>query len=203
MNRAITLAAITVALGLAGSPPDAAALDAEEKAAVCTGCHGPSGHSAVPDNPILAAQHQDYLLAALKAYISGERDNGIMKTMAGRLSEEDLADITAYFSAQPPHQSKAVATGDAASGKAKAAPCAACHGADGNSVNPMFPSLTGQHAVYLSKAVRAYRSGARSSNMMPLAMIESLSDADIDDIAAYFSAQSAQPSSSDTQKDKQ
>jgi cytochrome c553 len=193
MKSKPVFATMAVVLGLAGLIPIAMALDAEDKVAVCAGCHGPRGHSVVPDNPILAAQYADYLSIALKAYISGERDNRIMKTMAGRLSAEDMADIVAYYAAQPPNKSQAEAAGDAAAGKSKTAVCAGCHGPGGHGVTPMFPRLAGQHATYLAKALKAYQSGARSSSIMLTQMTAALSDQDIADIAAYYASQPPLP----------
>lgn len=84
-----------------------------------------------------------------------------------------------------------VMAGDAAAGKAKAGVCAACHNADGNSTVPMYPRLAGQHAMYLENALKAYRDGQRNGGnaaiMAPMA--KPLSDADIGDLAAYFSQQ--------------
>lgn len=72
-------------------------------------------------------------------------------------------------------------------GRAKSAPCAACHGADGRGIAPNFPVLAGQYADYLAKSLRQYRSGERSNALMaPLAA--GLSDADIADLAAYYAA---------------
>ncbi len=82
----------------------------------------------------------------------------------------------------------AFAGGDAAAGKAKAAVCAGCHGADGNSVNPMWPKLAGQHATYLVKTIKDYKLGKRKDPMMG-PMSAPLSDADINNLAAYFSSQ--------------
>ena len=191
MKSTPSLRALVAAVGLAGLIPIAMAMDAAEKAAVCAGCHGPNGRSAVPDNPILAAQYADYLSNALQAYISGERDNGIMKTMAERLSIEDRQDITAYYAAQPPYQSQAQAAGDAARGAGMVVVCSGCHGPTGLSPNSAFPRLAGQHAVYLSKALKGYRSGARSGSAMLSTMTETLSDQDIEDISAYYAAQPA------------
>lgn len=189
MKRRLITIAIAASLWMATPTAIATASEDAQKAAVCAGCHGDEGRSLVPDNPILAGQHADYLGTALRAYISGERDNGIMKTMAERLSTEDMESIIAYYAAQPPYQSQALATGDAARGEAKTAVCVACHGANGRSSSTMFPNLAGQHAVYLSKALRAYRSGERSSNIMLATITQSLSDQDIEDIAAYYSRQ--------------
>jgi cytochrome c553 len=81
--------------------------------------------------------------------------------------------------------------GKAASGATKAAVCAACHGPNGNSVNPEWPRLAGQSAVYIAEQLRLFRSGVRNNPVMkPLAA--TLSDADIDDLAVYFEAQTPQ-----------
>ncbi len=77
--------------------------------------------------------------------------------------------------------------GDAVAGKGKAALCAACHGADGISPSPDIPNLAGQKEVYLAKAIRDYKSGARKNPMMAT-VIGMIADDDIADIAAYFSS---------------
>ena len=78
--------------------------------------------------------------------------------------------------------------GKADAGATKTAVCAACHGPNGNSVNPEWPRLAGQSAVYLAEQLRLFRSGARNNPVMkPLAA--SLTDQDIDDIAVYYEAQ--------------
>lgn len=84
--------------------------------------------------------------------------------------------------------SAVVAAGDPAAGKSKSTTCAACHGADGNSVIPIYPRLAGQHADYLVKVLRDYKSGARSDPIMQ-GMAAALSEQDILDLAAYFSSQ--------------
>jgi len=81
--------------------------------------------------------------------------------------------------------------GDAEAGKAKSATCAACHGADGNSMAPTFPKIAGQGERYLIKQIKDIRDGNRTSgqvaSMMPF--VTALSDDDIADLAAYFNAQ--------------
>lgn len=88
---------------------------------------------------------------------------------------------------------QSMAAGDAAAGKAKSAMCAACHMADGNSVSPIYPKLAGQHAPYLESAIKAYRDGKRQGGnaAMMTPMAKALSDADIANLAAYFSQQKA------------
>ena len=81
----------------------------------------------------------------------------------------------------------AQAAGDAAAGKAKAAACAGCHGANGHSSNPMWPNLAGQHAAYLVKQLKAFRDGSRKDPTMN-SMAKPLSDADIENLAAYYNS---------------
>ncbi len=76
--------------------------------------------------------------------------------------------------------------GDAAAGKAKAATCAGCHGAAGVSANPLWPNLAGQKEAYMVKQLTAFREGTRADPMLS-PMAKPLSDADIDNLAAYFS----------------
>jgi cytochrome c553 len=84
--------------------------------------------------------------------------------------------------------STAMADGNAEAGQAKSTPCIACHGADGNSPNPQWPNLAGQHAQYIVKQLQAFKSGARKDPLMS-PMAAGLSDTDIADLAAYFSTQ--------------
>ena len=80
------------------------------------------------------------------------------------------------------------AAGDAQAGKAKAVICSACHGIDGNSTNPLWPKLAGQHEAYLAKQIRAFKSGERTDQTMaPMMMM--VKEEDIDDIAAYYASQ--------------
>ena len=77
--------------------------------------------------------------------------------------------------------------GDAAAGKAKSAVCAACHGPDGKSMNPMWPHLAGQQEVYLAKQMKDFRDGKRQDpTMAPMAA--GLSDEDIANLAAYYAS---------------
>lgn len=81
----------------------------------------------------------------------------------------------------------AFAKGDAAKGKTKAAVCAACHGANGISAAPMWPNLKGQKEAYLVKQLKDFKAGKRKDPSMD-PMVKPLSDADIEDLAAYFSS---------------
>ena len=82
----------------------------------------------------------------------------------------------------------ASAAGDAEAGKTKAAACAACHGPDGNAtIDPQYPRLAGQYRDYIAKALHEYKSGDRKNPIMA-GFAGTLSDADIEDVAAYFSS---------------
>lgn len=79
----------------------------------------------------------------------------------------------------------AMAGGDAAAGKAKAASCAGCHGAKGISAMPLYPNLAGQKEAYLVKQLKAFKDKSRKDPTMN-AMVAPLSDADMANIAAYY-----------------
>src|SRR5699024_7613580 len=82
--------------------------------------------------------------------------------------------------------------GDAQAGQQKAASCAACHGADGNSASPQFPKLAGQSAAYLVHELKDFKSGKRQSAIMQ-GMAASLSEQDMKDVAAWYSSQTIKP----------
>ena len=81
----------------------------------------------------------------------------------------------------------ASANGDAQAGKTKAVTCQACHGPDGNSIDPQYPRLAGQYADYIARALHEYKSDDRKNPIMK-GFASTLSDADIDDLAAYYSS---------------
>ncbi len=89
-----------------------------------------------------------------------------------------------------------VMAGDAELGKAKSAMCAACHGADGNSVNPVWPSLAGQHASFIARQLSLFKSGERKGTVMP-GMVAGLSAEDMDDLGSYFASQKPKIGSTD------
>lgn len=152
----------------------AAADDGKTKAMPCTACHGIDGNSTLnPEWPNLAGQHVGYMVAQLQAFKSGARKNPNMNGMAATLSDQDMQDIAAYFSAQ----SVKIGSVDAAASSAGAAlyrggnkesgvpACMACHGPNGAG-NPgaNYPALRGQHAKYTQLQLEAYKSGARSTD---------------------------------------
>ena len=91
------------------------------------------------------------------------------------------------------------AEGSAEAGQTKSTTCVACHGVDGNSVNPEWPSIAGQHSPYIVKQLKAFKSGARQNPLMS-PMAAGLSDADMEDLAAYYSTQTANGLEADASK---
>ncbi|WP_455234609.1 c-type cytochrome [Thiogranum longum] len=91
----------------------------------------------------------------------------------------------------------AAMAGDAAAGKAKSATCAGCHGADGNSANPEWPKLAGQHAAYLEKQLKDFKEGETRSNAMMAPMVATLNEQDMADLAAFYASQTIQAGAAD------
>lgn len=154
----------------------------------CMGCHGIAGYrNAYPNYrvPKLGGQHAEYLFIALQGYKNKTRAHPTMSAQAGSLTDQDMRDIAAFLAGQGPAE-----TGPAvkAPGQDKIATCVACHGQQGISAAPNWPNLAGQHRDYIEQALREYRSGERKDPVMG-AQAVNLSDADIEVLAAYFSAQ--------------
>jgi cytochrome c553 len=161
-------------------------------AAACAGCHGDAGISKTPGMPSLVGLDPRYLVAAMKAYKSGQRKNDTMKSMLSALSDGDLSNIALYYALQKPARAQTPAAGDPSAGKAAAAACAGCHGDKGSSANPEIPSLAGQEGQYLAAALRAYKEGARGDETMK-ALAASLDEAATKNLAAFYASQQPQP----------
>lgn len=99
-----------------------------------------------------------------------------------------LAIVTIGFALTAGTTSTTAIAGDAAAGKQKAESCVSCHGRGGKSTNPNNPNLAGQKKNYLVKAIKAYRDKTRTDVMMN-SLTAGLSDADIDNLAEYYSSQ--------------
>ena len=106
MNR-LTLSInvlVTIIVASIGSHAHAAGGDYRrglEKSQVCQSCHGRTGNESLqPSYPKLAGQHEDYLVHALESYRNGSRQNAVMAGFAGNLSDQDIADLAAWYSRQ-------------------------------------------------------------------------------------------------------
>lgn len=167
------------------------------KSAICASCHGTDGNSVVPSFPKLAGQQPGYNTKQLQDFKSDERSDATMKGMVAALSEQDMLDLDAYYASIAPTtgQLNTEQQEDALKGEAifragvaefSVSPCMACHGPDGQGVQPMFPRLAGQHATYIEKQLLDFKSGARKDTMMsPIAF--PLSSEQIKQLALYIS----------------
>jgi len=153
----------------------------------CHGCHGIENYKNAYPNysvPKLGGQHAAYLIAALNEYDAKARWHPTMRGMAATLTDQDKADIAAFFQGEPVVSSgNTVGTPPAA-----VQTCAACHGTDGVGILPEYPTIAGQHADYIRQALKDYRSGKRQNAIMN-GFASQLSDADIKAVAAHFASQ--------------
>ena len=155
----------------------------------CLGCHGiPNYKNAYPNYsvPKLRGQHAEYLLLALQAYQNGERSHATMHANTAGWTEQQLADMAAFL-AGPPLQ-PAAAPKPVGKAPEAAQTCVACHGTDGVGITPQYPTLSGQHADYLERALTDYKKGGRKNAIMAGCAAQ-LSAADIKALAASYAAQ--------------
>lgn len=157
----------------------------------CVGCHGLDGKGATDDIPNLAAQVQDYLVAAIYAYKNGKREHAALKDMASKLDDADTLNIAAYYASLPPLTAEQKPMQDIAEkGKATAAVCAGCHGEEGNSKTAGIPNLAGQQPVYFISAIKDYLDGKREMGPKEKqGMLAALNQVDIEAMALYFASQ--------------
>jgi cytochrome c553 len=184
-NIALYYALLKPARSKNPAPGDQAA--GKTAAAACAGCHGDQGVSGNPVNPSLAGQDAQYLGAALRAYKDGSRVEETMKGPAASLDDPVIRNLAAYYAAQQPRPPKVRKPLTAAEWAQR---CDRCHGVNGNSTDIRSPALAAQRVEYLEKVLHAYRTGARKSSPMA-AMSDVLSEADVENLAAYYARQKA------------
>jgi len=170
-----------------------------DKSQLCQGCHGEFGNSTEPLVPKLAGQYGKYIAKELRNYQAGVRTHQIMNAMAGTISDDDLADIAAYFASQPKMKGdggvgselgkKLFTRGDI---NRKMIACINCHGVNGKGLTPntsMFPVLGGQQKEYLRKQLHNFQDVDRtnSPNGIMNKITSKLTDAEIDALAEYLS----------------
>jgi len=169
------------------------------KAENCVACHGVNGNSTNPAWPKLAGQSAAYISKQLADFKAGKkRMEPLMVAQVSNLSQQDMDDIGAYFAKQAGTQGatdeKLAAAGAklyrGGNKKKGIAACIACHGPTGAG-NPAakFPMLSGQHAAYVEKSMKDFRSGVRTNDMnkMMQNIAEKMSDKDIKAVASYIS----------------
>jgi len=166
----------------------------KELAQTCAGCHGvPGSFNAVPAYhvPKLGGQNADYIEVALQGYRRGTRGHETMQAQASSLSDQDIADVAAYF-AEWAGEAETGRSGASAAqveaGRTKASTCVACHGPEGVAAAPQWPNLAGQHESYLAVALEQYKDGSRVDLVMNPLMLP-LDQTAIEELAAFFAAQ--------------
>lgn len=190
------------------------------KAVTCETCHGaaakhPSAKPAAPPAPadthlhsVIAAGRQEQVKLAIPAN-SVKLCTLCHEKMPGRPAAQRQIEVSRHAGAQQcivchnPHSPKLAAAGapkaakpgDAAAGRKKAAACASCHGAEGISANPAWPSLAGQQRGYLVSALQAYKAGTRRDPLMAAAA-KGLSEADVSELAAFYASLSCKSAGS-------
>jgi cytochrome c553 len=185
-------AAIVIIVAVIFTTPASAEGNAEQGRQLgftCLGCHGIEGQrNAYPSFrvPRLGGQGRDYIENALRAYRAGTRPHPTMHAQASSLSDDDIANLLAWF--ETSGTASDVATAEQVKAVEAAQVCVSCHGADSQGVVPQPPVLAGQHSDYLVHALNQYKSGERSGNVM-VAFAAALSDADIALIADYYASQ--------------
>ncbi|MFZ5602602.1 MAG: c-type cytochrome [Pseudomonadota bacterium] len=193
------------AVNLAQAAGDATA--GQAKAAVCGACHGADGNSMVPNFPKLAGQGERYLVKQLQDIKSGARQVPEMAGITPGLSDQDMADLAAFYAGQKVKVGAAdpalVELGQklyrGGSAEAGVTACAACHGANGLGMPEAgFPALSGQHSTYIETQLKAFRAagredaeGKRRTNDGETKMMQAtaarLSDNDIKALSSYLS----------------
>jgi cytochrome c553 len=160
----------------------------------CSGCHGIEGAvNAYPTYhvPKLGGQNPDYIEIALQGYRDGSRSHQTMHAQAMQLSDQDIADLSAYFAgieAEAESGVSSASSADIAAGQEKSITCQACHGAAGIAQSEQWPNLAGQHASYLLEAMLQYQGGERTApSMAPL--VSQLDEQTLAQIAAFYASQ--------------
>jgi cytochrome c553 len=174
---------------------------AEQKIAMCIGCHGIKGYQAsfpeVYKVPMISGQNAKYIVAALNAYKKGERKHPTMRGIAESLSDQDMADVAAYYE-QHGKTDAAVPAPAAADAKVAAllqkGACVSCHGDNfSKPVDPSYPKIAGQYKDYLFVALKSYKTENQStwgrSNGVMGGIAKQFSNAELKALANYIGSQ--------------
>lgn len=174
---------------------------AEAKIAMCIGCHGIQGYqTSFPEVyrvPKISGQNAKYIAAALTAYKKGERKHPTMRGIADSLSEQDIADMAAYYE-QHGKTEAVTAAPTAANEKVTAllqkGACVSCHGANFTQpLDPSYPKIAGQHKDYLFVALKSYKVENQStwgrSNGIMGGIAKQYSNAELKALADYVASQ--------------
>jgi len=173
----------------------------EKKIAMCIGCHGIHGYQAsfpeIYRVPMISGQNAKFITSALNAYKKGERKHPSMRAIAESLSDQDIADVSAYY--EDHGAGAAAAPAKAPSPSAKVAEllnkggCVACHGDNFNKpIDPSYPKVGGQPADYLFVALKSYKTEGNATwgraNGIMGGIAKQFSNAELKELAGYVSS---------------
>lgn len=200
MRKRLQISLLLVAALAAHAAQAQDAKAGEKKVAMCIGCHGIPGYQAsfpeVYKVPMIAGQNAKYLGAALTAYAKGERKHPTMDGIAKSLSEQDIADVAAFYE----QQARVAPVPDAVPPAPAAVAellnkggCVSCHGVNfSKPIDPAYPKLAGQHADYLTAALKAYKTEGNAvigrSNAIMAGQVQQFSTAELKSIANYIAS---------------
>lgn len=192
--------------GAAGTTLSAPAVDAAQLARgrklaqSCAACHGIDGNATAPQFPKLAGQTASYLERELERFRApgpgarAPRVSPVMNPIAQSLSAQERSDLAAYFASQAIKPALAPSAAELPLGAQiwrggiadRTVPaCAACHGADGHGIPPLYPSLAGQWSQYLMSQLHAFRDGSRDDHGPMHDIASRMTDAQIRDVADF------------------
>ena len=167
--------------------------------AQCIGCHGIPGYqSSFPEVhkvPMISGQNAAYIVASLNAYKKGERKHGTMRAVAASLSEQEIADLAAYYSTHgastPAPETAAVQPSPEVAALLAKGACVSCHGANfSKPIDGSYPKIAGQHADYLYVALKSYKIEGNPrvgrGNAIMVGQVKQFSNAELKAMAKYI-----------------
>jgi cytochrome c553 len=173
----LVIGGVFLAAGVLAQDADAG----RQVAGLCRTCHGLDGYAKIPIAPHIGGEPAAYLERQLRAFKSGERVNEMMSIVAAGLSDQQIADVAAWYAS---HTATATLTADPADAPEA---CVACHGADGIAVVEDVPNLAGETNIYIDTQLKAFRLGKRVHPVMS-AIAADMTDQDIRAVADWFAA---------------
>jgi cytochrome c553 len=202
MKRALLLitTVLFASMSVAQDAKPGSAAAGEKQAAMCIGCHGIKGYQAsfpeIHKVPMISGQSAKYIAASLAAYKKGDRKHPTMRAIAASLSDQNMADLGAFYeqhggkAASAPPDGAPAASSEVAALLTKGA-CASCHGANySKPIDPSYPKIAGQHADYLYVALKSYKTEANPqvgrNNAIMGGQVKQFSNAELKAMAEYL-----------------
>jgi cytochrome c553 len=202
---ASTLSSLLLAASLSGTafangaPPAAAKPDLVKGEAlankVCAACHAVDAGRGSPANPLLKAQHPEYLAKQLTEFKNGKRASAVMKGIADPLTEQDIVNVSAFYASKAESFGSATKANSVKLGEKiyrggiadrQVPACAACHGPAGSGLPSQYPRLRGQHASYTEAQLFAFRSKTRKNNPQMTGVVSKMNDEEIKAVSDYI-----------------